>query len=406
MQSISQLRVRNTLAAGFLAIIALSICGYANTVRVQQSTARRDRSTAARVNECISYAKDLALYSAQMSAFTGEYVHTGDVSYREFKWETDEKDDESLVNLWDSIRQLPDNAEIERKLEIFEKQDRTVARPSEDEAIRLETVGNVKQASTDYNVRVVPADYLIDNEIDALIGELNACELRSERQADRDSARAVIVGWSVQGVILVISLLIAFGISLVTGNNVRKIVEVQRRLSESESQLRTALTGAPLILFAMNPDGVFTLMEGQVLKNMGVPPGTMVGLAMQDMFPDRTEVIANIDRALAGECFTATVVFDGRTFSTTYNPQFDRDGRVTGIIGISTDVTDRAAAEHEAERLLCELEESNQELAQAYDTTIQGWSAALDLRDRETEGHSRRVTELSIQMAKAVGIVG
>ena len=45
-------------------------------------------------------------------------------------------------------------------------------------------------------------------------------------------------------------------------------------------------------------------------------------------------------------------------------------------------------------------------LAGAYDETIEGWSRALDLRDRETEGHSRRVTALSVRMARAVGIVG
>ncbi len=51
-----------------------------------------------------------------------------------------------------------------------------------------------------------------------------------------------------------------------------------------------------------------------------------------------------------------------------------------------------------------ELRSSNTMLGEAYDETIEGWSRALDLRDHETEGHSRRVTELSIQMGQAVGV--
>jgi len=43
-------------------------------------------------------------------------------------------------------------------------------------------------------------------------------------------------------------------------------------------------------------------------------------------------------------------------------------------------------------------------LALAYEATIEGWSRVLDLRDKETEGHSRRVTEMTVRMSRAMGI--
>jgi len=46
------------------------------------------------------------------------------------------------------------------------------------------------------------------------------------------------------------------------------------------------------------------------------------------------------------------------------------------------------------------LQKSNFELEQAYDATIEGWSHALDLRDRETEGHTLRVTEIALKLAR------
>ena len=54
--------------------------------------------------------------------------------------------------------------------------------------------------------------------------------------------------------------------------------------------------------------------------------------------------------------------------------------------------------------LLDGLERSNEELRQAYDTTIEGWARALDLRDEETEGHSRRVTELAVRLGERLGM--
>lgn len=52
------------------------------------------------------------------------------------------------------------------------------------------------------------------------------------------------------------------------------------------------------------------------------------------------------------------------------------------------------------------LQQSNLELAKAYDATIEGWSRALDLRDKETEGHTQRVTEMSQRLARIMGIKG
>jgi len=51
-----------------------------------------------------------------------------------------------------------------------------------------------------------------------------------------------------------------------------------------------------------------------------------------------------------------------------------------------------------------QLLQMNQELNSAYDQTIEGWSQALDLRDRETEGHAQRVTGMSVRLARHLGM--
>jgi len=66
----------------------------------------------------------------------------------------------------------------------------------------------------------------------------------------------------------------------------------------------------------------------------------------------------------------------------------------------------QAAIAIENTTLFQDLQRTNDELSQAYDSTIEGWSHALDLRDKETEGHTRRVTELTLELARAFGFSG
>lgn len=65
--------------------------------------------------------------------------------------------------------------------------------------------------------------------------------------------------------------------------------------------------------------------------------------------------------------------------------------------------TETAIAVESAE-LFSDLQKSNSELVRAYSSTLEGWSRALELRDMETEGHSQRVTRMTVNMALKLGI--
>ncbi len=54
--------------------------------------------------------------------------------------------------------------------------------------------------------------------------------------------------------------------------------------------------------------------------------------------------------------------------------------------------------------LLADLQQANRELSRAYDRTLEGWAKALEMRDKETEGHSRRVTDLTLRLARHMGL--
>lgn len=67
---------------------------------------------------------------------------------------------------------------------------------------------------------------------------------------------------------------------------------------------------------------------------------------------------------------------------------------------------DQAAVAIDSARLFEDLQESHRELEAAYQATLEGWVRALDLRDKETEGHTQRVTVLTERLARSMGVEG
>jgi PAS domain S-box-containing protein len=91
-------------------------------------------------------------------------------------------------------------------------------------------------------------------------------------------------------------------------------------------------------------------------------------------------------------------------------PMYDTRKNMTGRIFISHDITALKDIERDLHKINAELEDRvrarTYELEKAYDTTLEGWARALELRDKETEGHTRRVTDMTLKIAVAMGITG
>ena len=73
----------------------------------------------------------------------------------------------------------------------------------------------------------------------------------------------------------------------------------------------------------------------------------------------------------------------------------------TEWLGYCKALAQQAAIAIDNDSLFYTLKRANTELIQAYDSTIEGWSTALDLRDRETKDHSLRVTEMTVKLCRA-----
>lgn len=71
-----------------------------------------------------------------------------------------------------------------------------------------------------------------------------------------------------------------------------------------------------------------------------------------------------------------------------------------------TAFADQAAVAIDNAQLLEDLQQKNRELEEAYQATLEGWVSALDMRDKETEGHTQRVTILTQRLARFMGVSG
>ena len=84
--------------------------------------------------------------------------------------------------------------------------------------------------------------------------------------------------------------------------------------------------------------------------------------------------------------------------------RLDMAGISEQTVSFLNQIAAQAALAVEDTNMVAELERSKQLLEGAYETTLEGWSRALELRGVDTEGHSRRVTELAVQLGRALGL--
>lgn len=115
-------------------------------------------------------------------------------------------------------------------------------------------------------------------------------------------------------------------------------------LEEQRRRLTATISTAPVVLFALDRDGVFELSEGAGLAALGLKPGEVVGRSALAVYADFPAIVDLLYRALAGEAFTDVADVGDLTFQVHYQPRVV-NGEVTGVIGVATDITHQHRSE-------------------------------------------------------------
>ncbi|HSM25923.1 MAG TPA: PAS domain S-box protein, partial [Anaerolineaceae bacterium] len=223
--------------------------------------------------------------------------------------------------------------------------------------------------------------------------------------------------------------------------DITNLMETEAALKKSEEKFRRIFETSGLGISLTDLDGNFLSGNPAILRMLGYSQKEYVKLNIRDVsFPeDVDEDVKLIEEYKTGirESFSIEKrmlrktgeIFWASLISTLVRDEF---GKPLFTIGMMEDITSRKIAEEkemivqqELQDLLSKADQSRQALLSliedqrlaeielkrltsdliiAYDTTLEGWSHALELREQETAGHSRRVVDLTLNVARRFGI--
>jgi PAS domain S-box-containing protein/putative nucleotidyltransferase with HDIG domain len=178
----------------------------------------------------------------------------------------------------------------------------------------------------------------------------------------------------------------------------QRVRERTEELRNSAERYRAVVENQTEFIVRWKPDGPRTFVNEAYCRYWGI--SYEQALAINFLFhiaeEDRPAVEEKIARLHAGLVDVETEVHrviqpDDNIAWQEWTDQAIRDewGKLIEIQSVGRDITERKHAE--------------ERLVEAYETTLEGWAKALELRDKETEGHSRRVTEATLVVARAMG---
>ena len=181
-------------------------------------------------------------------------------------------------------------------------------------------------------------------------------------------------------------------------------IHMQEALSESEAHFRLLAENASDMITRLDTSGRMFYISPACMTILGYKPEEMVGVSSFDLiYPEDHPQIKELFKQKPGEA-PYTITYRARHknghyvwLETSARAIMDHNSKeVIEIQAASRDITERKRAEEA-------LQLAHNQLRDAYERTIEGWVRALDLRDRETEGHTQRVTEITIKVAKQLG---
>ncbi|MEW6402371.1 MAG: HD domain-containing phosphohydrolase [Chloroflexota bacterium] len=180
---------------------------------------------------------------------------------------------------------------------------------------------------------------------------------------------------------------------------------IQKALLESEAQFRLLAENASDMISRIAIDGRFLYVSPASEALLGYLPEELVSTQSLDLIhaEDRPFILRIINES-AEKPSAHTFSYRARHrngdyvwLETSARAVVDKtSGEVLEVQATSRDITERKHSEKA-------LQHAHNNLQEAYERTIEGWVRALDLRDRETEGHTKRVTELTMKVARRLG---
>jgi len=184
----------------------------------------------------------------------------------------------------------------------------------------------------------------------------------------------------------------------------REQEQMQITLAEQEARFRLLAENSSDMISRHNSEGVFLYVSPACRTLLGYEPEELVETSIEQLIhPEDAGNLMDLLASPEWNNITATVPYRARHkngeliwLETTARLFFDENKQKQEFQASSRDITERKRSQEA-------LQKAHADLQEAYDKTIEGWVLALDLRDRETEGHTQRVTGMAVILARTLG---
>lgn len=179
---------------------------------------------------------------------------------------------------------------------------------------------------------------------------------------------------------------------------------MQYALAESEAQFRLLAENSSDMISRHDMNGIFLYVSPACRTLLGYAPDELIGTPIEPLLhPEDGKQLLNLLTHPNPTDFTVTVDYRALHkngsyvwLETTARIFFDERTHQREFQAASRDITERKQSESA-------LQLAHADLQDAYNKTIEGWVRALDLRDHETEGHTQRVAEMTVKLARKLG---
>ena len=183
-------------------------------------------------------------------------------------------------------------------------------------------------------------------------------------------------------------------------------IEVETELRKSKKIIQDVIDGSSSLIYALDKDGKYTLANKKLLSLLKVGKDQLIGQGRENVYPEsvarahRRNDLAVMNGRAPAEFEELNMEDDGQhVYLSQKFPLFDEDGRLAGVSGISTDITDY-------KRMAKENLDANIRHKAVLTDAIAAIAATLEQRDPYTAGHQRRVAELAVAIGDEMGLSG
>jgi len=192
---------------------------------------------------------------------------------------------------------------------------------------------------------------------------------------------------------------------VVVYDDVTERKQAGENLKKAKDELQMILDSVPALIFYKDMEGRIIRANKALANSLQIPVKDIVGKTTEELFPkEQAENMRKDDQEvmISGKAKKDIIqpytTPDGvRWLISDKIPYINKEGKVTGVIGLAKDITDWKKSEEE-------LQQSYQVLKKTMDGAIDTMSRIIEAKDPYTSGHQRRVCQLAVSLGRELGL--